>query len=499
MGSYTSACSEHASVNLDTYSELRLCNCSSNAGVHTLPRTTKDSPHPIMRTRVSCFLALMSLCSRNSRHHSFSTKETLQDTARMQFEQHKKNKKARRHVYAQAAARGGEWRSDSPSPPLRPPVKQPNQLRDVAQHSLRTRSGSGASHSTATSDSGDLPVPLRHHPSFSSLSTTSSPSQSSAQPSVTSFFSRHHTPQPPTANSNGTMHSPAPSQSSSLLPPVAPNGSYPALSPVAVRMRERDADAMEKYLSSRGGRQRSGSADTMSTDPKSQNGSLAYSSANGDANFVSAGPSANGDDITALANLNLTGSVAPRRRLRPSASASQLGGKAHPPTAFGVDATSHRSRSGTSPADLALQATGIVRPTPPPAPVTVPPSTSSSATLTPPPERALYSSPSPVPNVSPRPSMPRTMSSGRGQGEFTGPPSAYAQFPEPPTDTPRASRERERDSPPQAKTPTQASSRRLGFKLTKSSGGGIDSAANGHRRGGSATSVTPLSVVRGLL
>lgn len=389
-------------------------------------------------------------------------------------------------MFAQAAARGGEWRSDSPSPPPRPvPSKQRSQPRDLAQHpSLRTRSGSGASRSTATSDSSDLPAPLRHQPSYSSISTTSSPSQSSAHPSVGSFFSRHHTPQPTTASSNDTLHSPAPSQSSSLHPPPS-NGS--ALSPVASRMRERDADAMEKYLKARG-RQRSGSADTMSTEAKSQNDSTTYSSANGDTKFISAGPSSNGDDITALANLNLTGSVAPRRRLRPSASASQLGSTVQPSSTPSHDVGGHRSRSGTSPADLALQANGVIRPAP-----SQPP---TSATLTPPAERTLFTSPSPTQNVSPRPVMPRMNSSGRDRGGFTGPPAEYAKFPGPPPEA-RGAREL---SPPPAKTPTQSSSRRLPFKLSKSSGGSMDSSTGGHRRGGSATSVVPtLSSVRGLL
>ena len=231
----------------------------------------------------------------------------------MQFEN---NKKQRRNIFAQAAARGNEWGGSLSTPP---PVPAKDRMAP------RMRSSSGTSRTTATSDSGELDNLIAGQ-------LSSSPTQPSTGSSST-FFG--HSLSGPRAlhgsPSNGTTFQAPGSMKGSLLNP-SPNPAS-ALSPIATRMRERDADAMEKYLL----RSRSGSQGTSSTDTKSQNGSI----------FASAGPSANGDDITAL----ISGSLTPRR-LRPSVSAAQLR-TTQPSTTSGTGKTippaDTRAGSSTSP------------------------------------------------------------------------------------------------------------------------------------------------------
>jgi hypothetical protein len=246
----------------------------------------------------------------------------------------------------------------------------------------RMRSGSGGSRTTATSDSGDVDsagLGQRQGTSLSSLSASSTTSQPSRLPS--NQFTHFHSQRPDnlsSASSTGTFPSPGPSQGLTLNPPLTQTSS---LSPIVNRMRERDADEIEKYMR----RNRSGSGGTSSTDNKSQNG----------INFTSAGPSANGDDITALASVAITGSTTPRRSLRPSFSAAQLRTTASPlatqPQNSQVDAL--RNRSGTNPTSA--------RPTLPPIPILTRASSSDTS----------------------RYDEPET---------YTGPPTQYAQFPEPP-------------------------------------------------------------------
>lgn len=138
-----------------------------------------------------------------------------------------------------------------------------------AQYS-RVRSGSGTSRTTTSSDSGN---PESIHAG-----------QLSSSPSHSSHFL------------NGATFS-AGTVKTSVLGPTSNSSS--ALSPVANRMLEKGAEAMEKY------RNRSGSQGTTSTENRSQNGS----------HFVST----NGEDITAIMNGPITPS-----KLRPSASAAQL-------------------------------------------------------------------------------------------------------------------------------------------------------------------------------
>ncbi|TFY65641.1 hypothetical protein EVG20_g5454 [Dentipellis fragilis] len=378
--------------------------------------------------------------------YSFSTRDTLQDTARTQFEL---NKKARR-VFAQAAARGTEWNgAEMPSP-----MRSTRPLDTSSAN--RMRSGSGASHTTATSDSGD--IDSSSLPSAKSLNgqrSASLHSQISGPP-----WSSTSTPLPPiprpsqsgasSASSTSTFSVPSPS----AAPPPQPSGSHlptgsnpaSALSPIATRMREQDASAMEKYLR----RNRSGSG---STDVKSQNSS----------NPSSAGPSANGDDITSLP---VSGSVAPRRHLRPSVSAAQLRSNPKPPFIITTHASQDmsRSRAGTNP--------------------------TSSQTVPP-----LFASPSerPTPTSPARP--PATPSRGGSYGpiqetqepeNYTGPSSEYAKFPEPPSEPKSAG---SATTPSAGSTPT--ATRRLPFHILSKPLPSIDQHLHnsGHRRGGSIPSL----------
>ncbi|KAH7930750.1 ankyrin [Leucogyrophana mollusca] len=362
--------------------------------------------------------------------YSFSTRDTLQSSARIQFET---NKKTRRLVFQQAAARGNEMGGGLPidMPPLVPP-----KARDLGKNFPRMRSGSGGSRTTATSDSGDIDsagLGPEQGTSLSSLSASSSTSQS-RQPLPNPY------PPPPrsdnisSASSTGTFSvpSPGPPQSMSLNPPAAQSSS---LSPIVNRMRERDADAMEKYLS----RNRSGSGGTASTDAKSLN-------------FASAGPSANGDDITALTPIAITGSTTPRKRLRPSFSAAQLRTSPSPGVvnthSSQVDAL--RNRAGTNPTSVRPTQTSLS-----PTPIL----TRASSSDTPRYEEKLVEEPE----------------------EFTGPPSQYAQFPEPP---------RKSESHNPITLTTSAIKHRLSFNLlSKSSTPNTDPPPPSHRRGSSSTSV----------
>ncbi|KAJ6628756.1 ankyrin repeat-containing domain protein [Mycena sp. CBHHK59/15] len=342
--------------------------------------------------------------------YSFSTKDTLQDTARLQFEN---NKKTRRTVFTQAAARGNEWGGFTPSNGP-PPV--PSKDRDYRQSPNRMRSGSGTSRTTTTSDSGELDS-NGLAPAHRSQSSSSSPS---AAPH--SFLSPHAT--------NGTSPSPSSSMMRGGSPLHPPPSNTSSLSPVASRMRERDADAREKYLN----RNRSGSQGTSSTDNKSQNGSF----------FSSAGPSADGDDISSLNHL-ASGSVTPRR-LRPSMSATQL--RTNPEalniiTSLPSSASESRSRAGTNPSAPRPTLHGLL-------------SRSSSISTSP---RALKSADQILFEES---------------DSYTGPPSQYAQFPEPPL-----------LAPDDSSTPTAG--RRLAFHLLSKPPSNAD--PPNHRRGMSATSV----------
>ncbi|KAF7352667.1 hypothetical protein MVEN_01232500 [Mycena venus] len=342
--------------------------------------------------------------------YSFSTKDTLQDTVRLQYEN---NKKSRRGVFQQAAARANEWGGFSHAD-LPPPV--PSKARDFKQSPNRIRSGSGTSGTTTTSDSGEVGS-NGLAPAHRSQSSSSSPS-TAPHP----FLSPHGQ-----SSSNGAFQASSPSMTRGPSPFNPPSSS--AISPVANRMRERDADAREKYLN----RNRSGSQGTSVSDNKSQNGSF----------YSSAGPSVDGDDISSLSRLGASGSVTPRR-LRPSASAAQL---RTTPEALNIITTmpssENRTRSGTNPT--------APRPT-------LPLSRSSSI------------------STSPRTLASTDRSIFEESGNFTGPPSQYAQFPEPPL-----------LAPDDSSTPTAA--RRIAFHLLSKPLPSTGADPPSHRRGMSATSV----------
>ncbi|KAI9066741.1 ankyrin [Trametes sanguinea] len=372
--------------------------------------------------------------------YSTSTRDTLQDTARIQFEN---NKKARR----QQAARGNEWTGGA-AMQVYPP--SPRDYAYTNNGSVRMRSGSGTSRTTTTSDSGDV---------FESNPSQSSRFFSSPSRRPTPLPPGSHSPgQPSASSSNGTFGftaSPVSQPNSATLQPNAHSNPAAALSPIATRMRERDADAMEKYKM----RQRSGSATTASTDSPSQNESVSPS--------PPAPPPKDTDDLAALTSLVTVGSVAPRRRLRPSASAAQLRTTPQPLTIPSNSLSQEpRSRSGTSPAMLK-------------------PSSNASGSSSSDPS-AL---PTPTQNSTSRPPMGRSGSSQQSMSDknYTGPPSEYARFPPPPmTEEPERAA-----TPTTATAPTPTHSRRLPFNLLSSHKNSLDQHVSGgsHRRNASVNAV----------
>lgn len=349
-----------------------------------------------------------------------STRDTLQDTARAQFEL---NKKARRNVFAQAAARGTEWGA-TPDPILGPPP------RAYFTNGSRMRSGSGTSRTTNTSDSGDM-----IDAAYSSRSHLSPVSSLSPPRRPTQLPSGSHSPAQPSASSSGSnpFSTASPSAQSHLIPSMS-NNPASALSPIATRMRERDADAMEKYKL----RQRSGSGATASTDNQSTNGSAPT-------------PEDRKQPLITV------GSVAPRRRLRPSASAAQLRTTPQPPAISPNPSISQqemaRHRSGTSPAIM-------------------PASPTTQDTL-------FLATPT---QSSSRPSLTRHEEGSTGG--YTGPPSQYADFPAPPVSDDPIERTRT-ITPTTATGPAPSYSRRLPFNLLSSHKSSTDSTAGGHRRNAS--------------
>lgn len=226
------------------------------------------------------------------------------------------------------------------------------------------RSGSGTSRTTATSDSGDLEG--SHAGQLSS-----SPSQPSTGSS--SIFLNHL----PSSSAAAYNSASGTSKGSMLSPPNFSSG----LSPIASRMMERDADAMERYLN----RTRSGSQGTTSTENRSQS----------NAQYATA----NGDDISTV----LSGSTTPRI-LRSSASAAQLRTSSNTPNAV----ADTRNRSDTTPS----LATGSLSPLP----------IQSHSTS--------------------RPSFAKTLRSiasmdrlrlSESTNSYIGPPENFSRFPDPPT------------------------------------------------------------------
>ncbi|CAK5275500.1 unnamed protein product [Mycena citricolor] len=172
--------------------------------------------------------------------YSFSTKDTLQDTVRLQFEN---NKKTRRAIFAQAAARANGHT-----------IPTPTQLkaRDVIQSPTRMRSGSGTSRTTTTSDSGEVDS-NGLAPGNRSQSSSSSPSNGPHP------YLLPHAP----SSSNGTYSTTSPSKMRGNSPFSQPPPAS-TQSPVLSRMRERDAEEREKYYRTRSGSQ--GTASTSNAD-----------------------------------------------------------------------------------------------------------------------------------------------------------------------------------------------------------------------------------------
>jgi len=308
---------------------------------------------------------------------------------------------------------------------------------------MRNRSGSAASYTTATSDSGDvesLPSGQSYNSGFSSTSPQNTFRSGASSSSSAGTFSASPSP--------GYPYS-----SNPLLSSVSNPAS--ALTPIASRVREQDASAMEAYLR----RNRSGSG---STDVKTTESTVPSTGTPVGGTPLSSGVSVNEDDnLTSLPDVS--GSVATRRRLRPSFSAAQL--RRSPFVVTPSQDTTSKNRVGTntttggsntirSPSDgFGPRTVSALR---------VPPSRNSSLS-------AL------------------SMTKDDGDTEkLTGPPSEYAIFPDPP-DPP----EKDTSSiatPTAANTPTP--SRRLPFNLLSKPLPSLDlHHGNGHRRGPSIQSL----------
>lgn len=281
-------------------------------------------------------------------------------------------------MFAQAAARAAELDGYEPS-------AKSLGLKDP----MRNRSGSAASYTTATSDSGDVESLPSGYSYNSGLSSSSNTHRSGASSSgSTSTFS---------------ASSPNPTFSySSASNPAS------ALSPIASRVREHDANAMEAYL--RRNRSGSGSTDVRTVESPSP-------AAHPGNTPISSEPSVNGDNIASLPGVR--GSVAPRRRLRPSSSAAQLRSHTKPPFIVTTPAVSQdfaqRNRSGTNPTTRL--------PSSPRSPLTDTFGPVSSAS------QALPS----------RNSSLNALSTSQDDAEtetFVGPSSDYAVFPDPPDEDP---------------------------------------------------------------
>ena len=242
----------------------------------------------------------------------------LQETARTQFEA---KKVARRQVHQQVVSRNNEWQGNTTA-----------HTSDLSYHvesqrmlDGRLRSGSGGS-KTTTSESSDIEGirglhQLRSYGSSSPLVSTSR--------------------LPPIPSSTGTSFTAAfpPSSASSINSLVTPQNPASVLSPIANRVREKDAGAMAAYLS----RNRSGSASTQSESKTS----------NSAQNSSSPSPAPMGVPPSASSGSGLPFPLA-NRRLRPSASAAQLRTTPLPlPIVTStLDQQTPRNRSGTTPTSV---------------------------------------------------------------------------------------------------------------------------------------------------
>jgi hypothetical protein len=306
---------------------------------------------------------------------------------------------------------------------------------------MRNRSGSAASYTTATSDSGDvesLPSGQSYNSGISSSSPQNTYRSGASSSGIASTFSA--SPSPAFSYSSGAL----------LSNPAS------ALSPIASRVREHDANAIEAYL--RRNRSGSGSTDVKTTEsalsPPSPAVPLGGTS-------VSSGPSVNGDDLASLPEVS--GSIAARRRLRPSFSAAQLRKAPFIVTTHTSQDTTSRSRSGTNPT---VAASGSTRS----------PLSDSFA-----PTASVFRAP---------PSRNSSLNAMKDDAEpekLTGPPSEYAVFPDPPEEDPSPSA-----TPTVTNTPVASGthSRRLPFNILSKPLPSLDlHHGHGHRRGASIQSL----------
>lgn len=374
---------------------------------------------------------MLSLCCHSiqlrMRGISYSIRDTLESTARAQVEL---NKRARR-VFAQAAARAVELDGFDP------------QMRTLGVgHAIRNRSGSAASYTTTTSGSGDvesLPSGQSYNSGISSTSPQNTYRSGASSSGSASTFSA--SPTPGFSYSSGTLLS-------SVSNPAS------ALSPIASRVREQDASAMEAYL--RRNRSGSGSTDVKTTEPADPSPAAPLGSTP-----VSSGPSLNGDGLASLPDVS--GSFAARRHLRPSFSAAQLRRGPFIVTTHTPQETS-RNRAGTNPAMTTQSSTRS------------PLSDSFGPTI------SGFRAP-PLRNSSLN--ALATTKDSTDPEKLTGPPSEYAVFPDPPDDDTNSTA-----TPTATNTPTPT--RRLPFNLLSKPLPSLDlhhHHGHGHRRGASIQSL----------
>jgi hypothetical protein len=351
-------------------------------------------------------------CSASDYAYSFSTLETLQDAARIRYEDNKRSRS--RNMLTQNAARTSEWVDDIPTPTL---TSNSSRSKEVVQPVVPQRNNLGTNRSASNSTASSVDA-IPYQSSSSSLHIPSpNPRARTTSAQAASRPPLH----------NGTFAPPASSLSRAVN---ATHASDKHSKQVVDRMRERDADAMEKYMN----RTRSGSA---STDTKSQTGSA----------FSSTGPPPNTDELRQMQTFSKSGATTPRR-LRSSASASQLKIDSTLASQYAVGHHINgngevRTRSGTNPS------------------VSRPSLGHNGSAGAPDSARLLHQSVFEEP------------------GNYTGPPSQYATFPDPPEPLDQESN-----------TPT-VNTRRIGFHLL-SSKPSLDSSLldrSVHRRGMSATSL----------
>ena len=291
-----------------------------------------------------------------------------------------------------------------------------------------------------------------------SQQSSSFSSSTSSQQQMSSNGSTSRLPLPSNA-------SPSLSHSSSFTSTSTLAQSSSVLAPIASRVRERDADAIAEYKK----RNRSGSAGTQQS-----NGSKIQSNGSGSISTLSTINGSNSHlPLTSPPNTSTPPSaLANRRLLRPSASAAQL--RSPPPVPIStstIELHHPRTRSGTQPTASRPANSLVASPTEGYFPPIGNPPTARPV------ERKTSSSRRTGSTTGGRPS-------DVAGGDFTGPPSDYAKFPDPPPNDAQA------PTPPPASS--KPSNRRTGFALLSKPLPSIESRnqQRDHRRGGSATSVS---------